>query len=97
MSAPRALRLELKVVPGATRNEIAGWLGRRLKVRVAAAAEKGRANAELTAFLAARLGLPKAAVRLVGGAASRLKRVEISGLSEEELFRRLPKRFREAP
>jgi hypothetical protein len=92
VSAPRGLRLELKVVPGATRNEIAGWLGRRLKVRIAAAAEKGRANAELTAFLAARLGLPKAAVRLVGGAASRLKRVEITGLSEEELLSRLPKR-----
>lgn len=88
----RTQRLELKVVPGAARNEIAGWLGSRLKLRVAAAAEKGRANAELTAFLAERLGLPKHALRLVRGAASPVKVIEIVGLTREELLSRLPKR-----
>lgn len=92
MSGPRTVRLELKVVPGAARNEIVGWLGGHLKLRVAAAAERGRANAQLTAFLAERLGLPKRAVRLVGGPASRVKVVEIVGLTREELLGRLPER-----
>lgn len=90
MSGRRTARLELKIVPRASRNEIAGWVGRRLKVRVAAVPEKGRANAMLETFLAERLGLPKHAVRVVAGAASPVKLVEIAGLTSEELRSRLP-------
>ena len=73
--------LRLTIVPGASRTEVVGLLGDRLKVRVAAAPEKGRANRKLLEFLAARLGLPKKAVSLKAGAQSREKVVEVSGLS----------------
>jgi uncharacterized protein len=72
--------LELKVVPNAPRNEVAGWLGAALKVKVQAPALEGRANDELLGFLAERLGLPRRAVTLQRGSKSRRKLVHITGL-----------------
>lgn len=74
--------LRLTVSPGARRTEVVGLLGDRLKVRVAAAPEKGAANQELIAFLARFLNLPKNAFRLLG-AASRSKTVEIHDCSPD--------------
>ena len=50
-----------------------------LKVRVRAAPSEGEANAALGRVLAKALGVPPSRVEIVGGAASRIKRVEISG------------------
>ena len=75
--------LRLTVVPGASRTEVVGLHGDRLKLRVAAAPEKGAANRKLLEFLAKRLGLPKKAVRLSGGAQSREKSVAIQDLSPD--------------
>ncbi len=75
--------LRLIVVPGASRTEVVGLQGDRLKLRVAAAPEKGAANRKLLAFLAKRLGLPKKGVWLTGGAQSREKVVEVLDLSPD--------------
>ncbi len=75
--------LLLRVVPGAQRTEVAGLYGDRLKVRVAAAPEKGAANQELLAFLARVLQVPKNSIRLAGGAQSRSKVVEVLDLSPD--------------
>lgn len=72
--------LELKVVPNAPRNKVAGWLGSALKVKVQAPALEGRANDELLGFLAEKLGLPRRAVTLQQGSKSRQKLVQITGL-----------------
>lgn len=48
-----------------------------LKLRVSAAAADGAANAAVVALLAKALQLPKSAIRLAGGAAARVKRIEI--------------------
>ena len=82
-------RLSLRVVPGASRTEVAGRLGDALKVRVAAPPESGAANAALLAFLAERLGLPRWAVTLVAGAASPRKAVAVEGLDAAEAEARL--------
>lgn len=74
--------LLVHVVPGASRTEVAGLHGDRLKVRVAAQPEKGAANEELLAFLARRLGVPKKALHLMG-MQSRAKTVAIHDLSPE--------------
>ena len=75
-STSQGFLLRLTVSPGARRTEVVGRHGDRLKVRVAAAPEKGAANQELLAFLSRSLHLPKTAFRLLG-AASRSKTVEI--------------------
>ena len=82
-------RLAVKVVPGASRSELAGWMGETLKVRVTAPPEGGRANRMLAELLAAALGTPRSAVRVVAGAGSARKQVAIDGLDQAEVRSRL--------
>jgi uncharacterized protein YggU (UPF0235/DUF167 family) len=81
----------VKVVPASSRDAVAGWLGETLKVRVTAPAERGRANAAVEALLADALGVPRESARVVAGRSSPRKVVEIAGLSEAEVHRRLSK------
>jgi len=69
--------LELHVQPGAARSGFAGAYGERVKVRLAARAVDGRANAALVEFLAAHYKVPRRCVRIVAGLKSRDKRVVI--------------------
>jgi hypothetical protein len=81
--------LAIKAIPNAPRNEVAGWLGDALKVKVHAPALEGRANDELCEFLADVLKLPRRAVRVAQGEKSRQKLVQIDGLSLPEVKARL--------
>ena len=85
-----AARLKVKVVPGASRTEVVGRLGEALKVRVAAPPEGGKANREVVALLAAKVGLPVAAGTVVSGQASPSKVVAFRGLDAATLQARLP-------
>ena len=88
MSAP-ACRLELKTIPNAPRDEIVGWLGSALKIKVHAPALEGRANDALLAFLADKLGVPRRTISLVRGDKSRQKVVAIAGLDLADVKQRL--------
>jgi len=81
--------LELKTIPNAPRNEIVGWLGTALKVKVHAPAVEGKANDELIDFLAEKLGVHRRSVTLLRGDKSRQKVVQIEGLDAAELKMRL--------
>lgn len=81
--------LDLKTIPNAPRNALAGWLGEALKVKVHAPALDGRANDALLEFLAQKLGLPRRAVTLVRGDKSRHKVVRVEGLTLAEAKVRL--------
>ena len=85
----RACTLALRIIPNAPRNEIVGWHGSALKVKVHAPALEGRANAELLAFLAEALGLPRRSVTLLRGDKARQKVVHLAGLDEGGLKSRL--------
>lgn len=61
------IRLLVKVVPGASRDQIAGLLGDRLKVRVAAPPEAGKANRAVCELIAAALALKPASVTVISG------------------------------
>ena len=65
--------------PGAARTGIAGLHGGRLKLRLAARAVDGAANAALIEFLAARFEVAKRDVLIVAGAHTRAKRVAVTG------------------
>jgi len=73
------LSLAVRVQPKSRRTEWAGQLADGTwKVRLAAVPEKGRANAELVAFLARELDVARSAVEIVAGESSRLKQVKVA-------------------
>jgi uncharacterized protein len=80
--APSCL-LAIKAVPVAKRDEIAGWLGDRLKVRVSAPPEQGRANQAIIELFAHELGLKSQQIDIETGHASPLKALRISGMSAQ--------------
>jgi len=88
-SAPVVGRISVVVSPRARRSELVGRQGDAWKLRVAAAPERGRANAAVCALLAEALGVPVATVRVAAGASSRRNVVEVDGLDTAELDRRL--------
>lgn len=78
-------RIAIHVTPKSGRDEVTGWRGGELSLRVTAAPEGGKANAAACALLADRLRVPKRAVRVVRGEQSRHKQIEIDGVGETEL------------
>ena len=86
---PRTIRLNLRVSPGAGRSAVVGRHGDAWKLRVAAPPERGRANASVVRLLATSLEIGRPDVRIVSGAVSRDKVVEIVGLTLEEAEQRL--------
>ncbi len=88
MSEP-SCRLSLKVVPGASRDAIAGVHGDAIRVKLRTPPVDGRANRALLEYLAGRLGLRPSALRLVSGESSRRKVVAIGGLSAASARQRL--------
>ena len=86
---PHTIRLNLRVSPGAGRSAVVGRHGDAWKLRVAAPPERGRANASVVSLLATSLEIGRPDVRIVSGAASRDKVVEIVGLTLQETEQRL--------
>ena len=86
--APESI-LVLRVKPHARHAGLVGWHGEALKLAVRAAPERGRANDEVIAVLAAALKVPQDAIRLETGAGSQDKRVRVHGLDAAELRRRI--------
>jgi len=90
--APRA-RFRVRVSPKSRADGIGEPLADgTIRLRVRAAAEDGRANEAVILLLAEALGLPRGAVRIVGGHASREKWIEAEGITSGEAARRLGSR-----
>jgi len=83
-------RIVVKVQAGA---KTEGLIGRdadgALRLRVRAPARDGKANDAVEALLAARIGIAKSAVRLLRGAATRHKVIEVQGVEKEALEARI--------
>lgn len=82
--------LELRVVPRAAKNQVVGLQADgRLKIRINAAPEAGKANQELVEFLAEILQVPLSSIRIISGKSSRNKRVLFEGGEIELVLQRL--------
>lgn len=81
------MRFSVRVFPGSRRPGVGGTFGPSegevLVVRVATPAVEGRANQAVVKALAAAFSVRPGAVRIVGGATSRLKLVEVDGASRQ--------------
>ena len=83
------MRLAVRVQPRAKANALVGWEGDALKVRLTAPPVEGKANKALVELLASLLQTSKSAVTIVSGHGAREKLVEIEGLDEVQVLRRL--------
>jgi uncharacterized protein len=81
------LLLHIKAIPNARRDQIAGRLGDRLKIRVSAPPEAGRANQAICRLIAGALGVPTRDVIIIAGHTSPEKTLQISGASEADVAR----------
>lgn len=77
----------VRVQPRARKDEIAGEIAGAVKIRLQAPALEGRANDALIEFLAQLLKTPKGAVRILTGERSRVKRLEIRGVTKQQIER----------
>ena len=77
--------LAVHVTPKAGRDEVVGWRGSELSVRVTAPPEGGKANVAVCKVVASTLGVPKSAVVVHRGESARHKVLEISGVDESDL------------
>jgi len=77
--------LAVRVQPRASRDEIAGVLNGALKIRLCAPAVENRANEALVEYLAGVLKTSKSAVRIRSGEQSRTKRIEIFGVTRQQI------------
>ena len=77
------MRVSVHVQPRAARSEIVGLHGAALKVRLQAPPVDGAANEALVTLLAERLGVARRSVRVIAGATSRAKTVEVDGTTED--------------
>lgn len=79
----------MKAVPGARQNEIAGVLGDRLKIRVSAPPEGGKANKAICELLARTLKCRARDVEIVSGQTNPEKLVRVEGLVLDDAKRML--------
>lgn len=79
------MRIALHVTPRSGRDEVAGWRGGELSVRVTVAPEGGKANAAVCALIARALKVPKSSVTVTRGETSRHKQVDVAGATEADI------------
>ena len=82
-------KISLRVYPNGGRNEIVGFSGGILRIKISAPPSKGKANRELITFLSRLLGVGKGSVNIIKGHTTRNKVVAIDGLSRSEVVERL--------
>ena len=81
--------LRFHIVPNAQQNKVVGEHGSAIKIKLAAPAVEGKANAALRSFLAEQLEIPERAIALERGHKSREKIIRIDGLNEDDVRSRL--------
>ena len=89
MTQPATARLRVRVQPNASRAEIAGWFDGALRVRTTASPVRGQANRAVAEMLARAMGIPQSGVSVVRGRGAREKIMEIVGIDDSEMLRRL--------
>ena len=83
------IRIAVKAVPGSRKDQIVGLLGDRLKIKVTAAPEDGKANAAICALLGAALGVKARDVSVVSGHAHAEKIICVAGIACDQAKSRL--------
>ncbi len=77
MVAREDIILDVRIQPRASKDEIVGFHGNRLKIRITAPPVDGRANQHLIAYLASVFKVPRRDIVLLAGETGREKRIKV--------------------
>lgn len=77
--------LELYVQPKSSRTRIVGLHDGSVKLALTAPPVDGKANTQITGFLAKLFKIPKSAVTLLSGQQGRHKKIALTGISQAEV------------
>jgi uncharacterized protein (TIGR00251 family) len=83
------VQFAIRVIPGASKNEVAGIQDGALKLKLTAPPVEGKANRACVVFLAGLLGVRRSALAITAGEKSRKKTVSVDGMGRSELEARL--------
>jgi hypothetical protein len=83
------VQFAVRVIPGASKNEVAGIQDGALKVKLTAPPVEGKANRACVDFLAGLLGVRRSALAITAGEKSRKKTVSVDGIGRGDLEARL--------
>jgi uncharacterized protein (TIGR00251 family) len=86
------IRLKVRVIPNARKNEVVSWTEDEIRLKVKAPAVEGKANAALLEYLAGLMEVPRSKIRLKAGEKARTKIIEIDGPTPDEVRERIRSR-----
>ena len=84
-----ALKIDVRITANAGRNQVVGWQGDRLKIKIKAPAVEGKANEELLQFLAERLQVRRREIGIDRGETAKAKVIWVEGIYQAQLSERL--------
>jgi uncharacterized protein len=79
------VEIDIKVLPRSSRSEIVGVFDGAVKVKLSSPPVDGAANAELIKLFAKTFGISKSSVEIIGGLASRSKRLALHNVNAEKV------------
>ena len=88
-SNSNSVGLHVRLTPNSRRNEITGFTGEVLNIKIAAPPVKGKANEELVTYLSRVLGVKKSNITIMKGQTSRNKIISIEGISREDVLSKI--------
>jgi uncharacterized protein len=80
---------DITVSPKSSRSKITIDSNSRIKVYLNASPVDGKANSELIGLFSKKLRIPKSDITIVSGEKGKKKRIEIEGLSEDSILKKL--------
>jgi uncharacterized protein len=83
------IRLKVRVIPNARKNEVIGFTGDEIRLKIKAPAVDGKANAALIQYLAELTKVPRSRIRLEAGEKARTKIIELDGSTPDEIRERI--------
>lgn len=81
--------IKLYIRPGASETRVEGIYQDRIKIRIGAPPEKGKANKELLGFIAKVLLIPKSRISILSGKTSNYKEIQIKPSHNKDYYDRL--------
>lgn len=79
-------KIKFIVRPGSKSNSVEEIIGDRIKVKISAQPEKGKANKALIAFISGKTGIPRKDIRILSGETSNFKEIEINKNNNINIF-----------